>query len=130
MLRRALGSGRCCRILIYAPPAAAAHAAGHHPGDAACRGGAAARDVHRRRAHRTAHWDFGDGTSADGVTVSTRYAAGRWTATATATGDGSTLTQSVPITAYGLTLRGPQRRPIRAPASSAARSFPAERGLR
>jgi lipoprotein-anchoring transpeptidase ErfK/SrfK len=49
------------------------------------------------------HWDFGDGTSADGTSVEHTYAAGRWTATA---GDGTT-TQTVTITAYGLTLRGP-----------------------
>jgi len=30
-----------------------------------------------------AHWDFGDGSGADGVTVEHVYAAGRWTAAAT-----------------------------------------------
>lgn len=54
------------------------------------------------------HWDFGDGAAADGVTVAHVYAAGRWTATATArAGDGTPSTQSVQISAYGLTLTGP-----------------------
>ena len=58
------------------------------------------------------HWDFGDGSAADGVTVEHVYAAGRWTATATVrAADGSTATQSVTITAYGLTLSGPD--PVR-----------------
>ena len=73
-----------------------------------------------------AHWDFGDGTSADGVTVKHVYAAGRWTATAT---DGTTATQSVSITAYGLTLSGPN--PARWGRRSVFRGavVPAERGL-
>lgn len=50
------------------------------------------------------HWDFGDGTSADGTNVEHVYAAGRWTATAS---DGTT-TENVAITAYGLTLHGPR----------------------
>jgi PKD repeat protein len=59
-----------------------------------------------------AHWDFGDGGSADGVTVEHVYAAGRWTATATVRAtDGTTVTQSASITAYGLTLTGPN--PVR-----------------
>jgi peptidoglycan hydrolase-like protein with peptidoglycan-binding domain len=52
-----------------------------------------------------AHWDLGDGTSADGLTVEHVYAAGRWTATATLDG---TSTQTVVVTAYGLTLNGPR----------------------
>jgi PKD repeat protein len=55
-----------------------------------------------------AHWDFGDGASADGVTVEHVYAPGRWTVTATTrAADGSVSTQSVVISAYGLTLSGP-----------------------
>ena len=55
-----------------------------------------------------AHWDFGDGTSADGVTTEHVYAAGSWTAMATVhTADGGSSTQSVVITASGLTLSGP-----------------------
>ena len=51
----------------------------------------------------SAHWDFGDGSAGDGVAVGHTYAAGRWTATMTAqAGDGTTSTQTVPITAYGL----------------------------
>lgn len=56
------------------------------------------------------HWDFGDGASADGGSAEHVYAAGRWTATATVRdADGSSSTQSVTITAYGLTLGGPKR---------------------
>ena len=51
------------------------------------------------------HWDFGDGTSADGVSAEHVYAAGRWTATATDS-DGSS--QTVAISAYALSLRGPR----------------------
>ena len=53
----------------------------------------------------SAHWDFGDGTTADGVSVEHTYAAGRWTAAMT---DDTGSTQTVAITAYGLTLRGPK----------------------
>jgi cell wall hydrolase len=77
-----------------------------------------------------AHWEFGDGASAEGLTVTHDYAAGRWNATATVqAGDGSTSTQSVPITAYGLTLGGPN--PARYGRRVAFRGtiIPAERGL-
>jgi len=54
------------------------------------------------------HWDFGDGGSADGPTVQHTYAAGRWTATLTSrSSDGGTSTQTAVITAYGLSLTGP-----------------------
>ena len=54
------------------------------------------------------HWDFGDGTSADGRTAEHTYAVGRWTATLTArSGDGAVATQTTVVTAYGLTLSGP-----------------------
>ena len=56
----------------------------------------------------TAHWDFGDGTSADGATAEHLYSAGRWTARVTAqAADGSSSTQSVEIVATGLTLTRP-----------------------
>jgi cell wall hydrolase len=56
----------------------------------------------------SAHWDFGDGTATDGVRVEHTYAAGRWNATVTAqAADGTTTTQTVPITANGLSLKGP-----------------------
>jgi PKD repeat protein len=76
------------------------------------------------------HWDFGDGTGADGVTVEHVYAAGRWTVTATAhAADGSSSTQNVAITASGLTLSGPN--PARYGLRSVFRGavVPAERGL-
>jgi hypothetical protein len=57
----------------------------------------------------TTHWDFGDGASADGVTVEHVYAAGSWTATATSRAEGGVASsQSLPITAYGLSLRSPR----------------------
>jgi PKD repeat protein len=76
------------------------------------------------------HWDFGDGSSAEGRTVEHTYAAGRWTATLTAqSADGETATQTALVTAYGLTLAGP------APARYDRRALfrgavvPAEEGL-
>ena len=54
------------------------------------------------------HWDLGDGTAADGQTVDHTYAAGRWTATLTSRStDGTTETETASVTAYGLTLTGP-----------------------
>jgi peptidoglycan hydrolase-like protein with peptidoglycan-binding domain len=51
------------------------------------------------------HWDFGDGTAADGANVEHSYAAGRWTATVTArSAGGETATASVTITALGMKL--------------------------
>jgi N-acetylmuramoyl-L-alanine amidase len=56
----------------------------------------------------TYHWDFGDGSSADGRVVDHTYAAGRWTTTLTArAADGETTTQAISVTAYGLTFAGP-----------------------
>ena len=76
-------------------------------------------------ASEPAHWDFGDGTTADGATVEHTYAAGRWTAVASA----ASGTQSVVVTAYGLTLSGPN--PVRYGRPSALRGtlVPAERGV-
>ena len=78
-----------------------------------------------------AHWDFGDGTAADGVTVEHVYAAGRWTATATTTdGDGTTATGTVVVSAYQLTLRGPRVARYGRRALFRGAVVPAERGLR
>jgi lipoprotein-anchoring transpeptidase ErfK/SrfK len=78
----------------------------------------------------SAHWDFGDGSAADGVTVEHTYAAGRWTATMTAqAGDGTTSTQAVPITAYGLTLKGPDPARYGRRAVFRGTVVPAERGV-
>ena len=78
----------------------------------------------------TYHWDFGDGAAGDGATAEHTYAAGRWTAVLTArTAAGETTSESTTITAYGLTLNGPN------PARYGRRSvfkgavIPAERGL-
>ncbi len=77
------------------------------------------------------HWDFGDGTSADGTNRAEHtYAAGRWTATLTArSADGETATQTTPVTAYGLTLAGPS--PARYGRRVAFRGalVPAEQGI-
>src|SRR5207244_7879247 len=76
------------------------------------------------------HWDFGDESSADGQTVEHTYAAGRWTATVTArSAGGESTTQSVAVTAYGLTLAGPN--PVRYARRAVFRGsvIPAERGL-
>jgi lipoprotein-anchoring transpeptidase ErfK/SrfK len=40
------------------------------------------------------HWDFGDGTAADGAVVSHTYAAGTWTATVTATSASGEVTRA------------------------------------
>jgi PKD repeat protein len=51
------------------------------------------------------HWDFGDGSAADGPSVEHTYAAGRWTATVTARSTtGESATATVTITAAGVTL--------------------------
>jgi len=55
------------------------------------------------------HWDFGDGRTADGKSVQHTYEAGRWTATLTATSGSDTVTKTASVTAYGLTLAGPER---------------------
>ncbi len=75
-------------------------------------------------------WDFGDGSSAEGRAAEHTYAAGRWTATLTAqSANGETTTQTAPVTAYGLTLAGPN--PARYDRRVAFRGavVPAERGL-
>ena len=56
----------------------------------------------------TYHWELGDGTTADGPVVQHTYAAGRFTATVTATNPlGETSQATVVITATGITLAGP-----------------------
>ena len=77
-----------------------------------------------------AHWEFGDGTAADGVSVEHTYAAGRWNATVTAqSSDGSTSTETVPITAYGLSLAGPNAARYDRRSVFHGTVIPAERGL-
>src|SRR5712691_5871870 len=56
------------------------------------------------------HWDFGDGSMADGKSVEHTYRAGRWTAALTArSAGGDAATKTVSVTAHGLTLTGPER---------------------
>jgi PKD repeat protein len=76
------------------------------------------------------HWDFGDGSVADGPTAEHTYAAGRWTATLTTqAADGEATTQTTTLTAYGLTLAGPN--PARYDRRAAFRGaiVPAERSV-
>jgi lipoprotein-anchoring transpeptidase ErfK/SrfK len=75
-------------------------------------------------------WDFGDGTSAEGRVTEHTYAAGRWTATVAArSATGETATQAASVTAYELTLAGPN--PARYGRRTAFRGaiVPAEKGL-
>ena len=78
----------------------------------------------------TYHWDFGDGSSADGRTATHTYAAGRWTATLTAqSSDGEVTTQTTTITAYGLTLAGPNPAPYDSRVFFRGTAAPAEGNL-
>jgi lipoprotein-anchoring transpeptidase ErfK/SrfK len=78
----------------------------------------------------SAHWEFGDGSTGDGVTMEHVYAAGRWNATASAqASDGTGSTQSVAITAYGLTLSGPMVPRYGRRAAFRGTLVPAERGV-
>jgi N-acetylmuramoyl-L-alanine amidase len=72
------------------------------------------------------HWDFGDGTTADGANVEHTYVAGRWTATVT---DNSGATQTVQVTAYGLTLSGPNVPRYNRRSVFRGTVVPAERGV-
>jgi PKD repeat protein len=76
------------------------------------------------------HWEFGDGSSADGRTADHTYAAGSWTVTLTAQSSGGDVaTQTATLTAYGLTLAGPN--PARYDRRVVFRGaiVPAERGV-
>jgi hypothetical protein len=80
------------------------------------------------------HWDLGDGSSADGKTVAHDYAAGRFTATLTATSPaGETEIAQTVITAYGVgvdTTRNPVTRRYAVRSSLRGHVVPAEGGLR
>ena len=76
------------------------------------------------------HWDFGDGGSADGAVVQHTYAAGRWTATATAqSATGEPSAQTIAITSYGLTFAGPKMARYGQRSVFRGAILPAERGL-
>lgn len=76
------------------------------------------------------HWDFGDGTTADGQTVAHAYGSGRWTATLTATSaTGETSVVATPVTAYALSLRAPRRAIFGSRVRFTGRLTPAEPGL-
>ena len=55
----------------------------------------------------TYHWDLGDGSTADGATVTHVYAAGSYTARVTATAGGESAQAEVSIVSLGLTLANP-----------------------
>jgi PKD repeat protein len=79
------------------------------------------------------HWDLGDGTAADGATVTHDYAGGRFTATVTASSSaGETATAQAVITSYGVTVNGTGKvtRRYGARSSLSGRVLPAEQGLR
>jgi N-acetylmuramoyl-L-alanine amidase len=98
-VRRALGVGCALAFGLFAPGALAAPPAI----TASATSGAAPLAV-TLTASGEAHWDFGDGSSADGAVVEHTYAAGSWTATATVAGESAT----VAITAGSVTLAGPR----------------------
>jgi PKD repeat protein len=76
------------------------------------------------------HWEFGDGSSGDGRSAAHTYAPGRWTATLTArSADGEIATQSVSVTAYGLTLTAPATARYGRPSVFRGTVIPAERAL-
>jgi PKD repeat protein len=79
----------------------------------------------------TYHWSLGDGTTADGPVVAHTYAAGRFTATVTATAaTGETAQATVVVTATGLTLAGPGRGGYQQLARFHGRVIPAAKGVR
>jgi PKD repeat protein len=76
------------------------------------------------------HWEFGDGSAADGRVVEHVYAAGRWTATLTAqAADGESTTQTISVTAYGLTVAGPTLGRYARRTAFRGALVPAERGV-
>src|SRR6185437_3768046 len=113
-------------LLIVAPAAAAARSQATIQASPTT-GAAPLRVTFTAAGTTSLHWDFGDGTSADGLTVEHVYAAGRWTATAT---DSDASSESVVITAYGLTLRGPRTAPYGRRTVFRGSLVPAEAGVR
>jgi PKD repeat protein len=79
----------------------------------------------------TYHWELGDGGTADGPVVQHTYAAGRVTATVTATNPlGETSQATVVITATGITLVGPGRGRYQQLARFRGKLVPAVKGAR
>jgi hypothetical protein len=71
------------------------------------------------------HWDFGDGSAADGTAVDHVYAAGRWTATWSSANGTGTIT----IVAHGIALAAPKAVRYGRRATFRGRLVPAERGV-
>src|SRR2546421_44887 len=75
------------------------------------------------------HWDFGDGSAADGTTASHTFAAGRFGVTLTVTqADGSTATERVGVDSIAVVLSSRRVGPYGRPALFAGRIVPTERG--
>ncbi len=80
------------------------------------------------------HWDFGDGSAADGKSVAHDYVGGRFTTTLTATASsGEASTAQTVVTAYGVAITArstPLTRRYAARSSVSGRVLPAEPGRR
>jgi L,D-transpeptidase-like protein/PKD domain-containing protein/putative peptidoglycan binding protein len=75
------------------------------------------------------HWDFGDGSAADGTTASHTFAAGRFGVTLTVTqADGSTATERVGVDSIAVALSSRRVGSYGRPALFAGRVVPTERG--
>jgi hypothetical protein len=75
------------------------------------------------------HWDFGDGTAADGAAVSHTFAAGRFAVTLTITQpDGSTAAERLSIDSLGLSLSARHAGRYGQPLLFRGRLVPAEKG--
>jgi len=77
------------------------------------------------------HWDFGDGTAADGPAVQHVYAAGAFTARVTATAStGETAQAAVALTSIGLSLAAPRVGRYQQKLRFHGRLVPARKGIR
>src|SRR5205823_12991073 len=75
------------------------------------------------------HWDFGDGTAADGPSVGHTFGAGRFAVTLTSTqADGSAASERLRIDSLGLTLSAPRSGRYARPVLLRGRLVPSERG--
>jgi len=117
-VRRAL---TVCCALAFAVPSTATAAP---PAVTASPASGAAPLAATLTAGAEAHWDFGDGTSADGATVEHTYAAGRWTTVATVAGESAV----VEVDAGSVTLVAPRRAAFGKPVALHGIALPATAG--